>query len=130
MHTSCPVAAQVALPATAAQLATARRFFDGAGGAPGVGAGVAAGVRDRVVGRVQARPAPGRRPGCPELPGAGQAGARHARAWAGHGPEARCGRHAMPAPWRKSRLMTHAWVLEGGSRRALRRWVRALHANA
>jgi len=83
MHTSCPVAAQVALPATAAQLATARRFFDGAGGAPGVGAGVAAGVRDRVVGRVQARPRPG---GVRGVPPTCLARVRLARGTQGLGP--------------------------------------------
>ena len=104
-----PAVAQVAMPATAAQLATARRFFDGAGGAPGVGAGVAAGVRDRVVGRVQARQRPGVSPKCPELPSAGRAGARHAG-----GRTARAKSVLWLSSMREPRWLAQAWAPRAG----------------
>ncbi len=49
------VLVQVVMPATAAQLAALKEFFEGTGGAAGVGAGVPFAVRDRVIGRVQVR---------------------------------------------------------------------------
>ena len=47
---------QVAMPATAAQLAALQEFFGGAaGGGAGVAAGVSPAVKNRVIGRVQVR---------------------------------------------------------------------------